>query len=417
MPLCPTCGDREPEPLGFCPRDGTALLPDLLDGSRFRLLSKLGSGGMGTVFLAEHTALGKRVAIKVLKAEFSRDPTLAKRFELEAIRAGRIGHPGIVEVNDLGRTSGGALYFVMELLEGQSLGALLQRERFLSLPRAVGLLTQVCSALEAAHLHGIIHRDLKPHNIMVAAERIKVLDFGISKSAGLVPAERLTERGDILGTPEYMAPEQALGEAVDARSDVYALGVVAYECITGTLPFRGDSTVTTLLAQVNDLPEAPSRRRPDLALPLAVDRVLLRAMEKVPARRQASMAQLRAELQTLVTGAGAELSATPAMRGTLVHMKALRRTGWQRASILGGVLAGMTVVVTLAWPAHRKEDAPAAPVSSGAPTSSGDAGRDATHVAAGGSKLAPVLPPRQSEGRPARRSKMEKVGDIKPNPF
>src|SRR5688572_2333310 len=231
MARCLECGTTYPDDVAFCSKDGSPVGEKLLE-NRYKITSRLGAGGMGTVYLAEHVALGKRVAVKVLKPEISRDPAMAKRFEQEAVAASRIGQENIVDVTDFGRTPEGSLYFVMEHLEGRTLAEVLQRERFLPVGRACAVLVQICQAIEAAHARGIVHRDLKPHNIMLLdrggrPDFIKVLDFGISKMGWR--QEPITEQGAILGTPEYMAPEQASGESVDPRTDVYAIGVIAYE--------------------------------------------------------------------------------------------------------------------------------------------------------------------------------------------
>jgi eukaryotic-like serine/threonine-protein kinase len=315
MPRCPTCQSEYTEDVSYCPRDGAALLPAVLEG-RYRLLSPLGEGGMGVVYLAEHLGLRKSVAVKLLRGELSRDPTFARRFEQEAIAASQIGHEHIVNVTDLGRTPTGELFYVMELLEGESLGALLLREHFLPLWRAVPILTQVCQALEAAHARGIVHRDVKPQNVMLPrrqgkADFVKVVDFGISKVMQGPPGSGLTETGSILGTANYMAPEQAAGGTVDARADVYALGVLTYEVCTGSLPFRGDNTFATMLLHLEATAEPPSRRRPDLGLPPELDALVLSALAKDPAARP-TLETFRTALEALAPGR-VPLQLTPAM--------------------------------------------------------------------------------------------------------
>ncbi|HVE87239.1 MAG TPA: protein kinase [Myxococcales bacterium] len=322
MARCLTCENSYPDDVAFCPQDGTALGDRLLE-NRYRIVSKLGQGGMGTVYVAEHMALGKRVAVKVLKEEISRDPAMAKRFEQEAVAASRIGQENIVDVTDFGRTPEGSLYFVMEYLEGRTLADLLQRERVLPVGRACNILAQVCEAIEAAHARGIVHRDLKPHNIVLLdrpghPDFVKVLDFGISKMGWR--QEPITEQGAILGTPEYMAPEQASGESVDPRTDIYAIGVMAYELCTGTLPFRGDHSVATMLKHINESVEPPRRRRPDLDIPEELEQAILKALSKKADDRQQTVTQLRLAiarhiggpipLSTTVSGA-ATLPGTP----------------------------------------------------------------------------------------------------------
>jgi serine/threonine-protein kinase len=293
----------------------------LLEG-RYRLLSRLGEGGMGVVYLAEHAGLGKRVAVKVLRGELSKDATFSRRFELEAIAASQIGHENIVDVTDLGRTPSGEMFYVMELLEGRSLGAVLRRERFLPLARAVSILVQVCRALEAAHARGIVHRDVKPQNVMLLAREgrpdfVKVVDFGISK-VSTVQGDRLTEAGAILGTASYMAPEQARGTEVDSRADVYAVGVLTYELCTGTLPFRGENTFATMIQHMEAKAEPPSTRYPELGLPPELDALVMQALAKDPAARP-SMARFRAGLEALPLGARSTLPVQEAPAAAVPH--------------------------------------------------------------------------------------------------
>jgi len=259
---------------------------------------------MGTVYLCEHSVLRRRFALKVLRPELSGDRELVERFRNEAIAASRIGQENVVDVVDFGAEEDGALYYVMEALEGRSLATLLREEGPLSVPRALALLEQVCRALAAAHSSGVVHRDVKPENVFVVrrddAERAKVLDFGIS----LVPAERggerLTRAGAIIGTPEYMAPEQATGEPSDHRADVYAVGVLAYEVLTGGLPIEGATPIATLLAAQTRAPDPPSRRRP--AIPPEVDGLVLRALAKRPEDRFPSMREMAGEIARLRAG-------------------------------------------------------------------------------------------------------------------
>ncbi len=287
-------------------------------GDRYRVLSRLGEGGMGTVYLCEHAVLGRRYAVKVLRPELGGDPELAERFRNEAISASRIGGDNVVDVLDYGTEPDGAVYIVMEALEGRSLGAIVVEEGPLELSRALGLLEQICHALGAAHARGVVHRDVKPDNVFVVVrpdgtEQAKVIDFGISQVAPESGRERLTQAGAIIGTPEYMAPEQANGAPVDHRADVYALGVLAYEVLTGTLPIVALTPIATLVAHQLRTPEPPSRRRP--GVPPDVDALVMSTLAKRPEDRPASMEELAAaiaELRAMIQGGKAAPSAASA---------------------------------------------------------------------------------------------------------
>ena len=263
------------------------------------MLSRLGEGGMGTVYLCEHEVLHRRLAVKVLRADLTADPELVDRFRNEAIAASRIGQENVVDVLDFGAEEDGALYYVMEALEGKSLGAIIRERGALDVFRALDLLEQICRALAAAHARGVVHRDVKPDNVFVVhredgTEQAKVIDFGIShvpRAKGTAP---ITRAGSIIGTPEYMAPEQAAGDPADPRADVYAVGVLAFEMLTGELPIEAATPIATLVAHQTHTPDAPSRRRP--AVPQEVDALVLRALAKRPEERQESMEALAAEV-------------------------------------------------------------------------------------------------------------------------
>ena len=302
MPLCPTCSRAVADGLEHCPSDGTKLAPapawiGRVLGERYRLKSLLGEGGMGTVYLAEHVVLGKPFAVKVLREEYSRDEELVRRFQLEAIAASRIGQENIVDITDFGRTPEGSLYFVMEHLAGRSLLKAIQHFGPLRVSRAIPVLVQICKALAAAHARGIVHRDLKPENVILVpredgSDLAKVLDFGISQVVGVREGERITRVGVVLGTPEYMAPEQIEGRRMDHRVDVYALGILAYEALTGSVPFHGSSPVAVLVKHQNEQPQPPTKRKPDLLLPDGLEALILSMMEKDPAKRPQTMQEV-----------------------------------------------------------------------------------------------------------------------------
>ncbi len=258
--------------------------PDPLVGSTvgsFRVVRALGRGGMGTVYLAEHPVIGSRVAIKFLHESMAANPELVARFYDEARAVNRIGHENIVGIFDLSMLPPNRYYIVMEYLDGDALSTLLRRGP-MALPEAAAILLQLCDALQCAHDRGVVHRDLKPDNVFVLHRRgapfVKLLDFGIAKLRD-APTGAQTAAGMIVGTPEYMAPEQCDNRPIDARTDVYALGVMAYQMFTGVLPFTGSIT-QLLMAHVRETPRPP--RSVNGALPPALDDAILRALHKRP---------------------------------------------------------------------------------------------------------------------------------------
>jgi eukaryotic-like serine/threonine-protein kinase len=273
-------------------------------GTNFRVLKLIGTGAMGHVYQAEQMSLGKMVALKLLRSELMGDGRLLKRFELEARNASRLSHPNSIQIIDFGRDQD-LLYIAMELLQGVDLGQLILREGPLSLPRVGRIMDQVLGALDEAHAQGIVHRDLKPSNIMLASRRgdpdfVKVCDFGIAKAQTSREGAGLTMKGLVCGTPEYMSPEQARGDEVDGRSDLYAVGVVLYQLVTGDLPFTASSPVGILSKHLADPPEPPSLRKPGLALPVGLERVILTALAKEPADRPQSAEELRRQLRAIL---------------------------------------------------------------------------------------------------------------------
>jgi len=271
----------------------------------YRLVTPMRSGGMGTVYYAEHTLIGRRAAIKILHPEVSSNPQMLSRFLIEARAANDIRHPNVVEITDIGQ-SGDLHYIVMSFLEGETLGERLERSRILDEDAVVRIVRQVASALAAAHDHGIVHRDLKPENIFLLnhpdyPDYVKVLDFGIAKLIGAHDphALRNTMVGTVLGTPAYMSPEQCRPESeLDHRSDIYSLGIVLYEMLTGMVPFRYEAPPDVMLGHIRDRPVPPIDLNPKLSEHM--NRAILRALEKEPARRFASMRELRDAIENLV---------------------------------------------------------------------------------------------------------------------
>ena len=276
--------------------DNEDALPRLL-GGRYRLEAKLGSGGMGVVYRATDQTMHRAVAVKLIRSAdgVALDEEVAGRFLREAKNTARIQHENLIEVFDLGRSGEGDMFFVMELLEGESLSAKLRREGKLPPALAVHIARQMCAALHVAHTAGIIHRDLKPANIMLVQRGpdpsfVKVLDFGVAKSYAPDQDTALTHTGMLVGTVEYMAPEQIMGRPVDGRTDLYSVGIVLYRMLTGKAPFRDGGVPALIHAHLNVYPKPLGELAPEV--PGELDRVVLRCLAKQPERRYESMEEL-----------------------------------------------------------------------------------------------------------------------------
>jgi hypothetical protein len=307
MYVCRQCGHSEAT-LGFCPEDGSRLEPreDELVGATvgsYRLTRLVGRGGMGLVYQGVQPAIGSRVAIKVLALEYVESMKAIQRFFDEARAVNLIRHESIVNVLDLAQLSDGRPYMVMEYLEGQTLRAAMTSQR-LPFPLAIGVMGEVLDALAAAHQRGIVHRDLKPDNVFVTpGGHAKVLDFGIAKLRPDLKGDRApTRTGVVLGTPHYLAPEQATGGHVDARTDIYSLGVMLYEIMTGTRPFEAPSAFGLIRMHLSDPPAPPSTRRS--GVPQELEEVALVALEKDPARRFPSAEAMKSSLFSAYTRSG-----------------------------------------------------------------------------------------------------------------
>ncbi len=303
----------EPAPAPFRPE---ALVGATLDG-RYRLVSHLASGGMGAIFRAEHVHLRKDQAIKVLRPDLTLSADLVERFRREAEIAATLAHPNIVRVTDFGRSPEGWLFLAMEFLEGESLFERLRREGALRPEAAVSILVQVCRGLEAAHQRGVVHRDLKPENVFLVGEPpvAKILDFGIAKLTDPgTPSD--TQVGMVVGTPEYLSPEQAMGQAVDARADLYAVGLIAWRMLAGRHPFHAQDARGLVLMQATRPVPSLSEARPELkAWPLLLSAVA-RACAKDPAERPASAGQLAQDLESSLTPGACPSPAPPGAPGT-----------------------------------------------------------------------------------------------------
>ncbi len=279
---------------------------------RYKIIKRLGEGGMGTVYLCEHATIGKKFALKVLSHEFAHKDDLRERFLQEARAASMISQENVVEISDFGDTPDGSVFFVMEFLRGEDLSDTVKGLGRLPWPRVKPIMLQICRALGAAHGAGIIHRDMKPENCYRIArgkneDFIKVLDFGIAKVTSDEEGEGkgLTRTGMIFGTPEYMSPEQAQGAKPDHRVDIYAVGVIMYELLTGRVPFTADTFMGILTKHMFEVPEAPSAIVPDAEIPAEVEAIILKAMQKDRELRFASMAEMAEAIEAVGTGAAA----------------------------------------------------------------------------------------------------------------
>ena len=325
--ICPTCGTEYPLSERFCPRDGSALRAadpqaDLLGSivaDRYHILKKLGEGGMGTVYLAEHVKMGRKSALKVMNPGMNTDPDAIARFNREASNASRLSHPNICGIYDFGETSDGMIYLAMEFIEGSSLTSLIEKAGSLPPARAGSIIHQSGDALQVAHDAGIVHRDLKPDNIMIAKNRdgsdlVKVVDFGIAKASSS-DAQKVTKTGLVVGTPEYMSPEQLAGDKLDGRSDIYSLGLVAFNCLTGHLPFASESAQEAMIMRLTDRPRSLADVRPDLVWPDGLQAVMDKALARDAAERYQSAAQFGREFAAAI----ADMPTTQAIEaGTLV---------------------------------------------------------------------------------------------------
>ncbi|GMV12209.1 MAG: serine/threonine protein kinase [Myxococcales bacterium] len=267
---------------------------------RYRIIEPLGRGGMGVVYRVEHARIGKLMALKLLTGELGRDPEIVARFKREALMVSKLSHPNTVQVFDFG-VAEGLTYLAMEYLRGDDLGHIVRHSGPLDPERCAKIIIQVCSSLGEAHGLGIVHRDLKPENIFILSghsdsDVVKVLDFGLAKLRESPELGEVTSRGAIVGTPYYMSPEQIRGEAADPRSDIYSLGALMYAVITGEPVFDAPRPMGVLTKHLTDLPVSPSAKFPQLNIPKGISGVIMRALEKDPARRFQSVTELQFSL-------------------------------------------------------------------------------------------------------------------------
>jgi len=330
--ICLRCGSKFGSRSEYCPHDGSLLVTDAdvadpLLGSvlleQFRIDEQIGTGGMGTVYRARQTTVDRDVAIKVLKSELARDEQAVFRFEREARLAISLDHPNLVRVFLSGRLGDGRLYIVMELLEGRSLAEELERNGLLSLERALILIMKLCAGLGAVHAAGIVHRDIKPENVYLVKrgrddDFVKLVDFGIARvleGDGIGPTT--TQSGRVFGTATYISPEAATGEEADQRSDIYSLGVLAYQLLTGVLPFEGKTAGAVLMQHVHQEPPLLQTKGRGAEVPNEVAQVVMRSLSKNPDARQQTLAEFLDSLAEAADHAGLLHDARALLIGTI----------------------------------------------------------------------------------------------------
>ncbi|MGB8332285.1 MAG: protein kinase [Polyangiales bacterium] len=373
MRVCPACRVDYGGGEVFCPVDATRLVTtsqmslrpvnpdDPLVGTvlagRYVVRKRIGEGGMGLVYEGLHRDIDKRVAIKILRDDLSKRPEVVARFRQEAKSASRIGHENIVDVSDFGETTRGASYFVMEFLDGQDLATVLGRECTISAERACAIILQCCRALSVTHAKGIVHRDIKPENIFLIKrdgvdDFVKIVDFGIAKMSDIetdgAPGRKLTKTGMIFGTPEYMSPEQAAGKALDHRVDVYALGIILYECLAGRVPFEGDTFMGVLTQHMfADVPPILDLN-PNAKLSHELDLVIRKALAKSPDDRYQDADELAEAITCALDGRSsrATLKTPPSAFGpaSLIHREPvpIRKTSrWVWGATVSAAVAAL----------------------------------------------------------------------------
>ncbi len=310
--ICPQCTTQYDDEQRFCPLDGSTLkslsaAADLVGSviaDRYHVIRKLGEGGMGQVYLAEHVRMGRKSAVKVMNPGMVHDADAISRFNREAANASRITHPNVAAIYDFGETSDGLIYLAMEFVEGEPLTNIIAAAGALPPARAASIVKQTGDALAVAHEFGIVHRDLKPDNIMIARNRdgsdcVKVVDFGIAKAAH-VEAQKVTRTGLIVGTPEYMSPEQLAGDSLDGRSDIYSLALVGFAALTGQLPFPSETAQEAMIMRLTDRPRSLAEMKPGIAWPAELQSVMDRALARDAASRYASASQFGHDFATAI---------------------------------------------------------------------------------------------------------------------
>ena len=330
------------------------LAPGAILAERYEIIRRLGAGGMGAVYLARHRLMERRCALKVLPPGHHRDAEALERFTREARNASRIVHNNVCTVYDFGTTAEGVAYLAMEYLEGRTLGAILAEQARLPLDRCVRLCREIAAGLDAAHELGIVHRDLKPDNVMVlptrTGETVKLVDFGIAKALEAEPSREMTAPGVVIGTPDYMSPEQFAGDPVDPRTDVYALGVMFYRMVTGSLPHQGESARETLTKRLTEPPRSLGEAAPDLVVPAGLHSIVEKVLARRPGERYPTAGAFSDAVVSLLTGP-LDISSLPTVRldaatapVPMAEPPRSRRNLWIGAAGLTGVVAAAVLL-------------------------------------------------------------------------
>jgi hypothetical protein len=321
-------------------------------GGRYAIIAKIGAGGMGSVYKAEHSLLGRTVALKLLHSNLLNSPEYTERFKREALVASKLNHPNAITLFDFG-LEGNKPYLVMQYVEGTTLKDALIGEGALPLQRISAIMDQICSALGEAHGLGIVHRDLKPDNIMLTrrtdgVEVARILDFGIAKPMLSGDGVALTQAGSFMGTPQYMSPEQALDRQTDSRADIYSLGVILYEMITGEVPFKSISPVEMLFKHVNDLPIPVRTFKPDMNIPEPISAIVSKALEKDPEKRFQKVEELSAAFREALRPGAPPVQVTTSQAGpALSNTESKPENKAGAYSVLGGIALLLIAAVAL----------------------------------------------------------------------
>lgn len=315
--VCLECNRQFTGIVAACPHDGTLLVNVVQDpllgttlAGNYEIQEVIGHGGMGVVYKARHALMDRIVAIKMLQAQLISDSMSVKRFQQESQSASRISHPNVITVYDFGISPSGQPFIVMDYLQGISLADVIKEDGQIGVERAIKILAQACDALDHAHKMGVIHRDVKPTNFVLInydeeKDFVKVVDFGVAKLMNsTADGQRLTQAGEVCGSPVYMSPEQCTGGELDQRSDIYSMGIVIYETLTGKLPILGKTMVDTMSKHISEMPPSFAQARPDLYIPERLEQVVFKALAKDPNDRHQTMDELRIDLENAIPRPG-----------------------------------------------------------------------------------------------------------------